>query len=75
MKKYQVFQGKMTRGGTGDYTIFVEFDTKEEAMNYFEDIKNDTKGWNIDKKTGEYLHTMVTYDDDFEKIIADHIVR
>lgn len=75
MKKFQVLQGVMRRSGSGDYTICVGFDTKQEAMNYFDDVKNDTQGWHIDKRTGEYLHTIVICGDDYESFVDEHITR
>ena len=45
MKKYQVLQGKVNRQGNGQIDLMKEFDTLEAAQEYFNDIKNDKRGY------------------------------
>ena len=57
MKKYQILQGKFTSSGCGDYTIIAEFDTLKKAKSAFNDLKDDTNGWNLSPH--EVLETLI----------------
>lgn len=45
MKKYQVLQGKMDNQGNGQIDLIEEFETKADAIKFFNSIKNDKRGY------------------------------
>ena len=73
MKKYQILQGKLSSGGCGDYTIIAEYDTLKEAKAYFNEIKDDTNGWNLSPY--EVLETLIIKHGSLENIIDYHIIK
>ena len=73
MKKYQILQGKISCLGCGDYTIMGEYDTLKEAKSAFNDLKDDTSGWNLSPH--EVLETLIIKNGSLENIIDYHIIR
>ena len=67
MKKYQILQGKISFLGCGDYTIVTECDTLKEAKSAFNDLKDDTTGWNLSPH--EVLETLIIKYGSLEDII------
>ena len=73
MKKYQILQGKFTSSGCGDYTIVTECDTLKEAKSAFNDLEDDTTGWNLSPH--EVLETLIIKYGSLENIIDYHIIK
>ena len=73
MKKYQVLQGKISFLGRGDYTIMGEHDTLKEAKSAFNDLKEDTTGWNL--YHNEVLETLIIKYGSLEDIIDYYTVK
>ena len=73
MKKYQILQGKFSSLGCGDYTIISEHDTLKEAKSAFNDLKEDTTGWNL--YHNEALETLLIKNGSLENIIDYHIIK
>lgn len=60
MKKYQVLQGVLNNQGNGQVDLIQEFESFKEALNFFNKIKSDKKGWIISKN--EHLETWLLED-------------
>lgn len=60
MKKYQVLQGVLNNQGNGQIDLIQEFESFKEALNFFNKIKSDKKGWIISKN--EHLETWLLED-------------
>lgn len=60
MKFYEVHQGVLTKTGTGDFYQLARFDNMEDAIEYFNLVKNDLRGINKRK----ILHTFIVELDD-----------
>ena len=73
MKKYQILQGKISFLGCGDYTIMGEYDTLKEAKSAFNDLKDDTAGWNL--YHNELLETLIIKYGSLEDIIDYYTVK
>ena len=73
MKKYQILQGKFSSLGYGDYTIITECDTLKEAKSAFNDLKDDTAGWNL--YHNELLETLIIKYGSLEDIIDYYTVK
>ena len=69
-KKYTVCQGKMARSGEGDFVYEEYFNNLASAKKFFNEIKNDKRGWGS-FKNGEYLETFLVLNDNFDEPI-DH---
>lgn len=61
---YYVEQGTFTNTGVGSYTLYEEFENLEDALNYFNKIKNDKKGYDM---RGKVLYTQLVNDDEIVK--------
>lgn len=73
MKKYQVLQGKITAGGTGDYDLMSEFDTLEAATNYFNEVKNDKRGYGR-FVNGEVLETWLLENNNWDAPVGYWVI-
>ncbi len=62
MKIYNVQQGMMTSGGSGDFINFGEFATKKEAIKKFNEIKKDIRGYANKPSHGYLLTTIEVYE-------------
>lgn len=63
MKKYQVLQGVLNNQGNGQVDLIEEFESFKEALNFFNKIKSDKKGWIISKN--EHLETWLLEDNNW----------
>ena len=68
MKKYQVLQGVLNNQGNGQIDLIEEFSNYKEAINFFNKINNDKKGWIIGKY--EHLETYLLKNNDYDDILG-----
>lgn len=64
MRIYQINQGVFTKSGDGDMCEIYRGTSRYSAIEHFEKLKKDYKGWNILKVSGSVLCTELVYYDD-----------
>ena len=69
MKRYQIYQGKFSESGVGDYELMEEFDTLKEAREYFNKIKRDKRGYSS-FRTSDVLETWLIRNEDWENPVG-----
>ena len=68
---YRVLQGKISNNGCGDYHVINCYDNLDDALDLFNEIKEDKKGWCLSKYN--HLETLVI-DEDYNEILARFLV-
>lgn len=70
---FKVLQGNMTSQGTGDYWEVDSFEDFNQALDCFNDVKEDMRG--ITRHPHGYLETLIIVDDDYNECLASMIYR